>query len=132
MINIKQDFDIFGWLESMPVLHAAAKKVLRRHVMHKTSNKQFQAGLEATGGRWSPKLFQVAASHVTGVTSRQICEDVIGYRKNSPQTSATKRYRRPELSMYMSLKAEVLTVRHRYATPSMELPMERSRSTLPK
>ena len=128
----KHDLEIFEWIMAMPMVHTSLKKVRDRHCMHKVSNKQFQGGLASMNGQYGPKLFEVASDHCRGLTSSQICEDVIGHQKNGSSTCAPKRFRRPELSMYKALNGEVINARHSYRTPSMELPLSTSGAVLPK
>ena len=72
-----------------------ARKVMDRHTLLKTSNKQH---IEiAKLNSWNPSEEQAAVTqrHGTGLLQSQIVEDVIGQQKNDVSTRAHNKYKRP-------------------------------------
>lgn len=111
--EIKRDF--MKWEKSKAAPRKKECEVLVfRGVFEKTSVAQFVEIFKATGWQYTPAVEQVLRRRYTGGTSTQICEDLFGSSKNSGHAHTGRLFRRPDRSIYICMKQQVLDQRHRY------------------
>ena len=75
---------------------------------------------------------KLAAEKFSGVLATQISEDVHNHQKNASVIKGKKKYRRPEKAMGAALARKVLTCKHHYREPCLDVPLPQKSLRLPK
>lgn len=115
MQELRLDLGAKESLEHQPD-SAAKKTLLDRSLLNTTAVRQCIAGAKAQG--WQAALGSawatVARHSMQGGMSTLMCEEMIGFAKNSKKQRGATVFRKPEVSMAMVLGNDVVTKRFKY------------------
>lgn len=116
-----RDLEIYKGIESMTDRPKKLQKIFSRHTFQCTDNKQFIAGLEAEGGKATPKLMDFVRRRCTGIVSTQLIEDQFKAQKTDGIVRGSKGFRKPEVSFARVLRSKVCESRHSYSIVDYEV-----------
>ena len=116
MADWKCDWEVYDNLVAEDHKSPAQQALLDRHVFNLTTNKQWKFGTDEVGcdgARAHADLVTLASDQFCGVVTTTICEEEVGYSKNSNQPKSCSRFRRPEVTYNEILNSD-LTSRYKF------------------
>lgn len=129
--EFQKDMQVWEALSAMPRHGKILGLMYKRHPFQMTSVRQLAVALKDLGFQCHPDFLALLRKRARGVIATQGCEDAIGTAKNSKQSKASTKYRRPEKAMGVVLAKEVLHQRHGYDVVATNSPLESRHSRLP-
>ena len=132
LAKFKADVGHFDKLKALEEKTTAQTNVVRRHVCNKVMVKQLIVALKDEHLPDFNKCFDtILRKRIRVASGTQVIEDIIGTMKSCRRLKLTKKFSRPERGMGLTLKHNVLTKRHRYKTPSHDVPIGSKTLALP-
>lgn len=130
--RFRVDHAIFQTLQDMPNKTKADERILGRHLLQLTTNRQLVAGLICNDWEATDKFKGVVRDRMSGMLSTQAVEDSFGEQKNARQVRGSRKFRRPERAFGILLQKKTLSTRHRF-TEVQQMPLASGFATrLPK
>lgn len=131
LAELRQDFRIFEELKDAEGLPGIVARMLSRSVFMKTSTLQLVAGAEEYEWSLGTDLEALIRNRSRLMVGTIAVEETLGVQKNTRMSAAQRRFKKPETSFFVALKANMLAKRQKYKTIVAEVPVERKLDRLP-
>ena len=109
-----RDADIYRALKAMDGRVSLEERIIGRHLLDLTANRQLQVGLAQNDNVITSDFKDLIRQRSSGMIITQAVEDSFGEAKNARQIRGSKRFRKPARAMSIVLAKCVLNKRHRW------------------
>ena len=123
--NFKADKEAFDQLSALQEKPPDIVAMLARSPFHCTVNRQWSAAFASTNWEPHPDFVALASERSNCWMNSELPENIFNTAKNSKQVKGTKRFRKPERAMAMSLARNTIENQFRFSVVPSDVSMPR-------